>query len=225
MPSLSSNTARPVPRQERATRTHQLFLDTAEKVLVEVGYEATTMTAIAERAGASIGALYRWFPDKPALATALLARYSQEIEEHWAPLIGIAERAPTPEFAAMLIETMMEFFRERPAYFVLRDAPIKHSRGPAARKNLREAFARAFRSKKPTLSQDRAFLIANVVLATVKGLMAAAASASPKERNALTAEFTSLLSLYLKSIFDETAVTDTSTAVSRANRRTSSVAK
>jgi AcrR family transcriptional regulator len=177
-------------------------LDTAEKVLVEAGYEGATMTAIAERAGASIGALYRWFPDKASVGTALMARYSEEIEQHWAPLIAAAEHLPTPEFAATLIETMMDFFRERPAYFVLREAPIKRSRGPAARKNLRESFAKAFRSKKPDLSPDRAYLVATVVLDTLKGLVAAAASATQKERAALTTEFTRMVSLYLQSIFD-----------------------
>lgn len=102
----------------------------------------------------------------------------------------------------MMMETTMDFFRERPAYFVLRKAPIKRSRGPAARRNLREAFARAFRSRKPALSNDRAYLIANVVLDTTKAFLAGAASATPKEQDALTLEFTTMLSLYLKSIFD-----------------------
>ncbi len=206
MASLSSNTSRPaprpLPRQERAARTLQLFLDTAEKVIVEVGYEAATMTAIAERADSSIGGLYRWFPDKASLATALMARYSQEMQKHWAPLVEAAEHLPTPKFAAMLIETMMEFFRERPAYFVLRAAPINFSRSPAARRSLRESFAKAFRAKEPTLSPERALLIANVALETVKGFLAAAASAAVKERVALTEEFTKMLTLYLQSIFD-----------------------
>ncbi|HMF63053.1 MAG TPA: TetR/AcrR family transcriptional regulator [Edaphobacter sp.] len=202
MPSLSSSATRPVPQQERAARTHALFLDTAETLFVEVGYDAATMTAIAERANASIGALYRWFPDKAALGTALMARYGQEIEEHWTPVFAAAERTPTPEFAAMMIDTTMAFVREKPAYFVLREAPIKRSRGPAARKNLREAFARAFRSRKPALSHDRAYLIANVVVDTIKGFLAGAASSTFKEQQALTVEFTTMLSLYLKSIFD-----------------------
>jgi len=203
MPSLSSNVTRPAPQQERAARTHALFLDTAETLFVEVGYDAATMTAVAERANASIGALYRWFPDKAALGAALMVRYNQEIEEHWAPVIAAASHVTTPEFAAMLIETTMDFLRERPAFFVLRDAPIKRARRPAERKNLREAFARAFRSKKPSLSHDRAYLIANVVLGPIKGLLAGAASATtPKERHALIVEFTTMLSLYLESIFD-----------------------
>ena len=202
MPSLSSNAARPAPQQERAARTHALFLDTAETLFVEVGYDAATMTAVAERANTSIGALYRWFPDKAALGSALMVRYSQEIEEHWAPVLADASRVATPEFAAMMIETTMDFVRGRPAFFVLREAPIKRLRKAAERKNLREALARAFRSKKPSLSHDRAYLIANVVIDTIKGFLAGAASAAPKEQHVLTGEFTTMLSLYLQSIFD-----------------------
>jgi AcrR family transcriptional regulator len=202
MSSLSSNTARPAPQQERAARTHALFLDTAETLFVEMGYEAATMTAIAERANASIGALYRWFPAKATLGTALMVRYAQEIEEHWGPVFTAADRTTTPEFAALMIDSTMEFVRKRPAYFVLRVAPIKRLRGPAARRNLREAFAQAFRSKKPELSYERAYLLANVVLDTIKGLLAGAATATSKEQQALTAEFTKMLTLYLQTIFD-----------------------
>ena len=42
-----------------------------------------TLTAVAERAGTSIGAFYRWLPDKTAVAAALLARYTVEIKQHW----------------------------------------------------------------------------------------------------------------------------------------------
>src|SRR6266566_53572 len=46
--SRLSNPNRPTPQQERAARTHQLFLDTAERLFVEVGYDAMTMTAVAD---------------------------------------------------------------------------------------------------------------------------------------------------------------------------------
>ena len=39
--------------------------------------EATTMTAIAERSGSSIGALYNYFPDKQAVALTLLGQYAR----------------------------------------------------------------------------------------------------------------------------------------------------
>jgi AcrR family transcriptional regulator len=179
------------------------LLDAAERLLVEVGYEATTMTAVAELAGTSIGALYRWFPDKPALASALLARYTREFEQHWGPVIAEARTVPTSKLAELLIEQTMDFFQQRPAYFVLRGASVKLNRDASARQNLRAAFIRAFRAKKPALSPDSALLIANVVLETVKGFLAAFTAAPSTQRMALTREFTQVLSLYLGARFDQ----------------------
>ena len=69
MPSNLSNSVRVAPQQERSSRRLASFLDAAAELFAEVGYEATTMTAIAERSGSSIGALYNYFPDKQAVAT------------------------------------------------------------------------------------------------------------------------------------------------------------
>ena len=38
------------------------------------------MTAVAERSGSSIGALYNYFPDKQSIAFTLVSQYSQEVE-------------------------------------------------------------------------------------------------------------------------------------------------
>jgi AcrR family transcriptional regulator len=178
-----------------------LFLDTAERLFVEVGYDAMTMTAVAERAGTSIGALYRWFPDKTAVAAALLARYTVEIEQHWSSLIAAAHTLTTAKFVESLIDRTREFSQRRPAYFILRDARIKVSRSAAARKTLREAFVQAFQAKKPTLSYEEALLIANVVVETVKGFLSVIAAAPPNRRAPVTTEFTKMLSLYLEAKF------------------------
>jgi len=203
MPSLSSNAARPVPQQERAARTRSLFLDTAEKLFVEVGYDAATMTAVAERANTSIGALYRWFPDKAALGSALMVRYSQEIEEHWAPVL--CRRGAGCDAGVRCHDD-----RNDDGFLPRKTCLFRAARGadqtlPGARRT--EEPARGicqgpFDPEKPALSHDRAYLIANVVIDTMKGFLAGAASAAPKEQHVLTVEFTTMLSLYLKSIFD-----------------------
>src|ERR1700723_2668142 len=87
MPSTLSNSIRVAPQQQRSSRRLASFLDAAAELFVEVGYDATTMTAIAERGGSSIGALYNYFPDKQAVALTLLGQYAQEMEEQWRPLM------------------------------------------------------------------------------------------------------------------------------------------
>jgi AcrR family transcriptional regulator len=51
--------------------------------LTEVGYEAATMTEIANRAGASIGTVYQYFPNKEALVQALRNQHFAEMIHRW----------------------------------------------------------------------------------------------------------------------------------------------
>jgi AcrR family transcriptional regulator len=72
------------------------ILDAAESVFGEMGVEAATTNAIAERAGASVGSLYHFFANKDAILFALTERYAEtikgvlqrgrRIEEPWVPL-------------------------------------------------------------------------------------------------------------------------------------------
>jgi len=47
------------------------ILDALEEVAVERGYDATSIAAIAERAGVAVGTLYNYFPDREAMFAAL----------------------------------------------------------------------------------------------------------------------------------------------------------
>jgi len=62
------------PRQERAKRTYESILAAAAELLVEVGVERISTNLIAERAGITVPALYRYFPNKYAVINALGAQ-------------------------------------------------------------------------------------------------------------------------------------------------------
>jgi AcrR family transcriptional regulator len=190
---VSTDVERMVPQQERASRRVQQFLDVAEAIFAEVGYEATTMTAIAERSGTSIGALYRYFPDKEAVAHALHRRYSLP---HWSEGYEDLE-CSTSEFASQLVDRMMAFVAERPAYLPLVAAPIKFKKDPESRRNLRLQFSRAFSARCPGLSEERALLIANVTIQIMGGLIRVYAESAPEMRADLLAEFKKVLGNYL----------------------------
>ncbi|NND66542.1 MAG: TetR/AcrR family transcriptional regulator [Halioglobus sp.] len=59
------------PRQERAKRTYEAILTAAAELLVEVGVERISTNLVAERAGITVPALYRYFPNKYAVLHAL----------------------------------------------------------------------------------------------------------------------------------------------------------
>ncbi len=203
MSSISSNPVRVAPQQERSARRLAGFLDAAAELFVEVGYEAATMTAVAERSGSSIGALYNYFPDKQTIAFTLVNQYSQELEAHWRPLMEQAKILSHAEFADLFIERITQFVRERPAYLSLLAAPIRFRRDPGARRASRVAIANAFRAKNPSLSKDQSVLAANVTLQIVRGMVAQYEETDFKDKALVVAEFKKLLTLYLRSILFE----------------------
>ena len=71
---LASIPLRNEPVQARSTARLAGLLDAAAAVVDELGYERLTTAMVAERAGASIGTVYRYFPDRIAVLQALATR-------------------------------------------------------------------------------------------------------------------------------------------------------
>ncbi len=62
------------PRQERSQALVDTLLDATAKLLARAPLDALTTNRIAQVAGVSVGSLYQYFPDKRALAGALIER-------------------------------------------------------------------------------------------------------------------------------------------------------
>src|SRR3569623_874590 len=62
------------PRQARARVTIDAFVEASTQLLLERGYDRFTTARAAERAGVSVGSLYQYFPNKAALAAAVIDR-------------------------------------------------------------------------------------------------------------------------------------------------------
>src|SRR5277367_5142806 len=70
-----SRTARRTPVQSRSQQTVQRVLDAASSLLEQMPLEDVTTTRIAAEAGLSIGALYRFFPDKQSIIDAIAVHH------------------------------------------------------------------------------------------------------------------------------------------------------
>jgi AcrR family transcriptional regulator len=69
------------PQQTRSQETLDRILDAAERVLEEKSFTEATLAEIMERAGVTVGAFYRRFPDKDALLHLLDERFFREMQE------------------------------------------------------------------------------------------------------------------------------------------------
>lgn len=69
------------PTQARSAATYDAILQAAAQILSELGYEATTTNKIAEKAGASIGTLYEYFPTKDAIFAELIRKLDKQMAD------------------------------------------------------------------------------------------------------------------------------------------------
>lgn len=94
------------PQQTRSQETLDRILDAAEKVLDEKSFTEATLAEIMERAGVTVGAFYRRFPDKDALLHLLDERFFHQMHER-------ADELLNPEHwrGASVAEIVREFAR------------------------------------------------------------------------------------------------------------------
>lgn len=119
------------PVQARSTARLTALLDAAASIVDEIGYERLTTAMVAERAGASIGTVYRYFPDRIALLQALGARNLDRV------LTRVSDELTDPRHPDWLsalsaaFGLLVEAFRSEPGFrgvrvgdvFDLRPAP------------------------------------------------------------------------------------------------------
>jgi AcrR family transcriptional regulator len=77
-PNLAPTASRRTPVQSRSLQTVQRVLDAASSLLRQFPLEELTTTRIAAEAGLSIGALYRFFPDKQSIVDAIAVRHVEQ---------------------------------------------------------------------------------------------------------------------------------------------------
>lgn len=73
--------ARKIPSQARSRATLDIILEAAAQLLESVGESGFNTNALAERAGVSIGTLYRYFPDKQSIIAALARQEKAAFEK------------------------------------------------------------------------------------------------------------------------------------------------
>jgi len=124
----------------------EAILDAADAVFLEAGYARATTNHVAARAGASIGALYRFFPNKEALLVALADRYRARLVAVLGDLADARAKGPPPTLAEAIgngIDTFNTFLAAHPGFGTLieqRDHPALRAGNRAHDEIMGEGF-------------------------------------------------------------------------------------
>ena len=207
MADPTSTHLRNLPRQARSAARVEHLLDVAEEVFEEVGYDAATTNLIAERADVPVGTLYRWFPDKSALAEALTDRYLDRLVVLYGELLtDLPPEERIGDFLHRVMERLVEGTADQKALpALLVSAMVPGERSPAGarlRSGLESHIRALIELRVPGIPDDLRDRTAEVCVTLAHLVIAAAVDGDdPERRAALTDEYIDVLLAYLEAKF------------------------
>lgn len=195
------------PVQARSTARLTSLLDAAAAAIDDVGYEQLTTAMVADRAGASIGTVYRYFPDRIAIlqsvASRAIDRFTERIDANF------AKSSHDNWWSAIdsLIDDGVDAFAHEPAFAAVRFGDVLDLR---PRESSQTGSSRVASHIAPVLvsrfglpaGDDLAFRL-EVVFALVDALLSRAFAFTPSGDDAFIAEARSVARSYLVSVYGE----------------------
>jgi len=110
------SSARRKPLQERSQDTVQRIFRAASDLLASAPIDEITTSRIAHAAGLSIGALYRFFPDKQSIIDAIAVRHMDEFRAAFESRLASLNFSDGPAFLSTVIDAFVAFLESRPDF-------------------------------------------------------------------------------------------------------------
>jgi AcrR family transcriptional regulator len=198
--SIEIQLAAKEPKRTRGKQRVAALLDAAADLIARKGYEAATMTEIAQRAGAAIGSLYQFFPSKEALAEALFNRYAERAAARFQRVEELAPGLAPAELADLLVDYKLALRTDRDAAIALSGsvAGIVERRKPLG-DAVRGRIASILRAANGALSEEEA-AAASVIVSQVMKIVPALATEEEERALPLVGEARKLLAVYIGEV-------------------------
>jgi AcrR family transcriptional regulator len=177
-----SPTVRNEPVQARSAARLEALLDAAAAIVDEVGYERLTTAMVAERAGASIGTVYRYYPDRIALLRGLSGRSFQRYVASVAGGLDALDSGSWVDAVNTAVDAYAQMFRTEPGFRAIRfgDTLDLGPEGAAVANNnlLAREIARTLAERFPASSDELLFAL-EVAVEMMDALLYRAFSVDP----------------------------------------------
>ncbi len=201
---------RRIPTQARAQKTVADILDTAAHLLEEVGVEGFNTNLLAKRAGVRVRTVYRYYPNKLAVITALAQQMVHEWGSWFAELEHIAD--PSSDWRSIwcvLIDNFVAGIQRVPGGLAIRRAmlAVPELRALDQQDNIELAgrVAAVFQARTGTMDERVAHSIARTLLESAVAIIDTALTAPPETARALLAQLKNMHLAYLARWLDETS--------------------
>jgi AcrR family transcriptional regulator len=188
------------PQQARSQETVDRILLAADHEVGERGVTGASTTRIAARAGLSVGALYRFFPDKAAVADALAARYLEAVTPAYADAVAdVTSVADLDQVLAVLMRRAADLQVQHPGYYRLTEelAPERgDSPAHAVREHLVDLFSSTLGRAGAATPEVELRAVVALCIETVRHTLARHPAGHPDRESAI-AETQRMLRAYL----------------------------
>lgn len=118
-PPAGAPSLRRPPMQARSRRRVEHVLDTAARLVDELGPEAVSTASIASAAGVSIGWLYDFFPNRESVFDAVVERSFEKVTPLADSVHEAMPDADWREALAAVVWALFDFYRDEPGFRVL----------------------------------------------------------------------------------------------------------
>lgn len=114
---------RRTPLQARSQETVQRILHATSLLLATTSVEEITTSRIARQAGISVGALYRFFPEKQSIIDAIAVRHMEEFRTEFESRFAQLNLQDGPAFLGAIIDAFVNFLDARPDFRAIAFGP------------------------------------------------------------------------------------------------------
>lgn len=186
---------RKVPAQARSRATVEAIVEAATQVLGRRGWARFTTNEVADVAGASIGSLYQYFPNKLTLIEAIRRRHFQSV-------ISVLQKAcaePIESSADSLVRGMLQLHRATPSLHkaLLEEAPRSRVAAAEFDKEYHECYTLFVAKHLAGCRAASTRVIAGVLAAAIEGAVHHAAICGLSSSSQFTREISNMVRSYL----------------------------
>lgn len=188
------------PRQRRSQQSIDAILDAAERLIHDHGQVGFTANELAAAARMSIGRVYYWFPDIPAVVTALAERSGSRLARTFADSVAEQYDTATPLLLQRSIDQMCDYVDQNPAAVALCTTGGPEGPGHLLSEQLVEFATGLVIDRVPGVPALEAEVVARTAVGITLGMLNGYSDAGPA-RPLIKQELVYVLSAYLYARF------------------------
>jgi AcrR family transcriptional regulator len=193
------------PQQNRSKKRVDDILEAAAVLINTMGYDETSTSRIAERAGIPVGTLYQFFPNKQAVIQTLVGHYLDDMRALLAEIFPPDLAAlPLPAIVNQTVDRLVAFNSTHPGFNQIVSSTWVPTDlrgiGEALNAHLTDSIQQMMQALCPNLPVLRRQVCTRVLLSLIEGIMPQTQTPNPAE-NALAVEEMKRLGLaYIQSL-------------------------